>query len=86
MLAILVVLLAAGVMQAAQSAAPPQQQQAAQQPPASQQANTAPQQEAESLHLLAGRSLVITSPARIRRVSVADPTVIEAVAVTPNAQ
>lgn len=83
-LAILVVLLAVGAMQAAQSAARPQPQQAAQQPPASQQANTAPQQEAESLHLLAGRSLVITSPARVKRVSVADPTIIDAVAVTPN--
>ncbi|MGD0124338.1 MAG: type II and III secretion system protein family protein [Terriglobia bacterium] len=40
--------------------------------------------EAETLHVLVGRSLVITSPARIRRISVADPTVVDAVAVSPN--
>jgi pilus assembly protein CpaC len=52
-----------------------------------QQAVSAPAQQeesAETLHLLAGRSLVITSPARIRRVSVADPTIIDAVVVNPN--
>jgi len=40
--------------------------------------------EAETLHVLVGRSLVITSPARIKRVSVADPTIVDAVAVSPN--
>jgi pilus assembly protein CpaC len=39
---------------------------------------------AESLHLLVGRSLVITSQARITRVSVADPAVIDALVVSPN--
>jgi len=34
--------------------------------------------------VLVGRSLVITSPARIRRISVADPTIVDAVAVSPN--
>jgi pilus assembly protein CpaC len=38
----------------------------------------------ETLHLLAGRSLVMTSPVRIKRVSVADPTVLDAIAVNPN--
>jgi len=36
------------------------------------------------LHLLVGRSLVITSPTRIRRVSLADPSIAEAVVVSPN--
>jgi pilus assembly protein CpaC len=58
-------------------------QQAQQPPPAQQpQAQQAPE-EAETLHVLVGRSLVISSPARIKRVSVADPSVIDAVAVSP---
>ena len=36
------------------------------------------------LHLLVGRSLVITSPTRIKRVSLADPAIAEAVVVSPN--
>jgi pilus assembly protein CpaC len=35
------------------------------------------------LHLLVGRSLVITSPAKIKRISLADPTIADAVVVTP---
>ena len=45
------------------------------------------QQEPEApqvLHLLVGRSLVITSPTRIKRVSLADPSIAEAVVVSPN--
>jgi pilus assembly protein CpaC len=38
---------------------------------------------AQSLHLLVGRSLVITSPARIKRLSIADPTIAEAIVVSP---
>jgi len=59
-------------------------QQAPQTPPA--QAAQTPQApgEAETLHVLVGRSLVITSPARIRRISVADPAVVDAVVVSPN--
>jgi pilus assembly protein CpaC len=38
---------------------------------------------AQSLHLLVGRSLVITSPARIKRMSIADPTIAEAIVVSP---
>jgi len=37
----------------------------------------------QSLHLLVGRSLVITSPTRIKRVSLADTTVAEAIVVSP---
>jgi len=37
----------------------------------------------QALHLLVGRSLVITSPSRIKRVSLADPTVAEAIVVSP---
>jgi len=45
-----------------------------------------PAQESETpqtLHLLVGRSLVITSPTRIKRVSLADNTVAEAIVVSP---
>src|SRR5579864_8774197 len=37
----------------------------------------------QTLHLLVGRSLVITSPNRIKRVSLADPGIAEAVVVSP---
>jgi pilus assembly protein CpaC len=36
-----------------------------------------------SLHLLVGRSLIITSPTRIKRVSLADPALAEAEVVSP---
>ena len=38
---------------------------------------------AEALHLLVGRSLVISSQARIFRISVADPTIVDALVVSP---
>ena len=38
---------------------------------------------AEALHLLVGRSLVISSQARIFRISVADPSVVDALVVSP---
>jgi len=37
----------------------------------------------EALHLLVGRSLVITSQSRIFRISVADPTIVDALVVSP---
>jgi len=37
----------------------------------------------QTLHLLVGRSIVISSPTRIKRVSLADPTIAEAVVVSP---
>lgn len=54
---------------------------AAQANPAAQPGPSGPS--AESLHLLVGRSLVITSQARITRVSVADPAVVDALVVSP---
>lgn len=38
----------------------------------------------QTLHLLVGRSIVITSPARIKRVSIADPAIAEAIVVSTN--
>ena len=43
----------------------------------------APEEAPQTLHLLVGRSLVITSPTRIKRVSLADPNIAEALVVTP---
>jgi len=37
----------------------------------------------QTLHLLVGRSLVITSPTRIKRVSLADPNIAEALVISP---
>jgi pilus assembly protein CpaC len=50
------------------------------QAPASQGQESA---EPQTLHLLVGRSLVITSPARIKRISLADPEIAEAIVVSP---
>jgi pilus assembly protein CpaC len=47
--------------------------------PSQEQETGAPQ----TLHILVGRSLVITSPNRIKRVSLADPAIAEAVVVSP---
>src|SRR5580700_2249491 len=64
----------------AQSATPPPQQ-----APTPVPANAPMEAEApQTLHLLVGRSIVITSPARIKRVSIADPTIAEAIVVSPN--
>src|SRR5215467_14495470 len=66
---------------AAQSAPP-----ATQAPSPAQVPAAAPPAESEgpqSLHLLVGRSIVISSPARIKRVSLADPNIAEAVVVSP---
>lgn len=68
---------AAPAMQEATPAQPPQG--AAEQASESSQAAEAPQ----TLHLLVGRSLVITSPTRIKRVSLADPAIAEAIVVSP---
>ncbi|MGH9773580.1 MAG: type II and III secretion system protein family protein [Candidatus Acidiferrales bacterium] len=38
---------------------------------------------ADQLHLLVGRSMVITSPARIHRISVADPNIADAMVMSP---
>src|SRR5215472_8895179 len=63
----------------------------AQQPPAGSNAlpavpagnQTQDTGEPQTLHLLVGRSLVISSPARIKRVSLADPEIAEAIVVSP---
>src|SRR5260370_1053787 len=53
-------------------------------PAVPKQAPQVPESEtAQSLHLLVGRSLVITSPTRIKRVSLADPAIAEAIVVNP---
>src|SRR3984957_51323 len=64
----------------AQQAPPPAQEEPAPVKPTDQ-----PQQSesAQTLHLLVGRSLVITSPSRIKRVSLADPAIAEAIVVSP---
>jgi len=51
-------------------------------PPGSQQQQMS--EVPQALHLLVGRSLVITSPTRIKRVSLADPAIAEAIVVSPN--
>ena len=53
---------------------------AAQQPDAAQQA---PPDNNERLHLLVGRSLVISSPTRVKRVSIADPNIADAIVISP---
>jgi pilus assembly protein CpaC len=40
--------------------------------------------EVQALHLLVGRSLLISSPTRIKRVSLADPSIANAIVVSPN--
>jgi Flp pilus assembly secretin CpaC len=63
-----------------QPAAPPAQTTAPTPVPANQQTESeAPQ----TLHLLVGRSIVISSPARIKRVSLADSNIAEAIVVSP---
>src|SRR5215831_17041363 len=60
--------------------AAPRAQQLAAQPNQAVTAGESP----ESLHLLVGRSLVVSSQTRIKRVSLADPNVIDALVVNPN--
>jgi pilus assembly protein CpaC len=46
---------------------------------------SAPESDAKGrLHLLVGRSLVISSPTRLKRVSIADPSIADAVIVNPS--
>jgi len=54
--------------------------------PAPQAQTQPPKAESEgpqTLHLLVGRSLVISSPTKIKRVSLADPAIAEAIVVSP---
>src|SRR6202051_2376006 len=53
--------------------------------PSTQQAEQRQESEsAQTLHLLVGHSLVITSPSRIKRISLADPGIAEALVVSPS--
>ena len=56
----------------------------AQPPQVGAEAAAQPAEAPQTLHLLVGRSLVITSPNRIKRVALADPAIADAVVVTPN--
>ncbi len=51
---------------------------------ASDQVQMPAQGDTQVLHLMVGRSLVVTSPTRIKRVSVADPSIADAIVVSPN--
>jgi pilus assembly protein CpaC len=53
---------------------------------AAQQAQGPQQSAAEGndrLHLLVGRSLVISSPTRVKRISIADPNIVDAIVISP---
>ena len=52
-------------------------------PPQTQAGQATSSESAQTLHVLVGRSLVITSATRIKRVSLADPAIAEAVVVSP---
>jgi len=76
--------LGASSVSAQQSPVPAVQSQATPQATPVAQADQAPASEGpQQLHLLVGRSLVITSPTRIKRVSLADPAIAEAIVVSP---
>ncbi len=71
---------------AAGTTAPRVQTPAPTQVPAGQQATANAPQEAQApqtLHILVGHSLLITSPTRIKRISLADPAIAEATVVSP---
>jgi pilus assembly protein CpaC len=79
-------ILAASLLSAGPSRAqqPPVPAPAAASQTAAQQPAVSPEAESqERLHLLVGRSLVISTPGRIRRVSIADPSIADAVIISP---
>src|SRR5690348_18335240 len=51
-----------------------------------QAGQTSASESAQTLHVLVGRSLVITSATRIKRVSLADPAIAEAIVVSPRSE
>src|SRR5438034_9651953 len=67
------------------SIASDQQQTPSNQTAVAKQGESAPQQSEtpETLHLMVGRSLVITSPSRVRRISIADPNIADTLIVNP---
>ncbi len=83
-LAGLVALLFFGGMQARGQQPPPAKPPQAE--PPGREVAPSPPQEAEAperLHLLVGRSLVISSPTRIKRLSVVDPSILDATVISP---
>jgi pilus assembly protein CpaC len=54
-----------------------------QQPAPPQNAADTASQQSQMLHLLVGHSILITSPTRVKRVSIADPSIAEAIVVSP---
>jgi pilus assembly protein CpaC len=72
--------LSAPALMAQDTSAPPP---ATRQSPSPVPAGQTTESDAQNLHLLVGRSIVISSPGRIKRVSVADPAIAEAVVVSP---
>lgn len=65
----------------------PAQEPPAPAPPPIQEEEPAPPVPAEGpevLHLMTGRSLVISSPTRVKRISIADPNIADAIIVSPN--
>jgi pilus assembly protein CpaC len=51
--------------------------------PSQEMAPPPPMEVPESLHLMVGRSLIISSPTRIKRISIANPAIADAVLVSP---
>jgi len=84
---VLLVGLLSCVMLLANSGVPAQQAgQPSDQAAATTQRTPAPPQQGETpetLHLMVGRSLVITSPTRVRRISIADPNIADTLIVNP---
>ena len=84
---VLLVGLLSCVMLLANSGVPAQQAgQPSDQATATTQRTPAPPQQGETpetLHLMVGRSLVITSPSRVRRISIADPNIADTLIVNP---
>jgi len=77
-------LVAATGTRAQQSATPAMQSMQLASQPGAQAASSSPEgTAAHTLHLLVGRSLVISSPTPIKRVSVADPAIVETVVISP---
>jgi pilus assembly protein CpaC len=76
---ILILFFCALALPAAQQPAPA----AGQQPPPAEAPPQAPSQLPQTLHVIVDHSLVITSPTPIRRISIANPDIAEAIVINP---
>src|SRR6202047_2471266 len=76
-------LISSGLLVGAANGMPQEQPPAVPVPTPVQGEQTIDTEAPQALHLLVGRSLVITSPARIKRVSLADPNIAEAIVISP---